>query len=72
MKIQKFQLAEGQEYIQLNNLLKLLQIAQTGGHAKLMIQNNEVKVNNEVETRVRKKLSKGDTIQIGDQFISIN
>ncbi|MDJ0645927.1 MAG: RNA-binding S4 domain-containing protein [Flavobacteriaceae bacterium] len=72
MKTQKFQLAGGQEYIQLNNLLKLLQIAQTGGHAKLMIQNSEVKVNDEIETRVRKKLSKGDTIQIGQQLILIN
>ena len=54
MKEQIFQLAEKHEFIQLNNLLQILQLAQTGGHAKILIQNKEVKVNGEVEIRVRK------------------
>lgn len=32
-----FELKEGQEFIQLNNLLQVKQIAQTGGHAKILI-----------------------------------
>ncbi|NNC70955.1 MAG: hypothetical protein HKN90_09060 [Flavobacteriaceae bacterium] len=71
MKEKTFQLTEGQEYIQLNNLLKLLQIAQTGGHAKIIIQNKQVKVNGEVELRVRKKLVKSDVIDVENYSIKI-
>ncbi len=66
-----FTLTNDQEFIQLNSLLKLLQIAQTGGHAKLMIQNEEVQVNGLVETRVRKKLFNGDIVVVNNTSIRI-
>lgn len=71
MKKRTFQLSDGREFIQLNNLLQVLQLAQTGGHAKLLIQNKEVMVNGEVETRVRKKLYKSDLVTIGNNSIEI-
>lgn len=71
MTEQIFQLKDDQPYIQLNNLLQLLQIAQTGGHAKIMIQNEEVLVNGSIETRVRKKLVKSDEVQIAKNQIII-
>ncbi len=71
MTEQQFALKEGQPFIPLNKLLQILQIAQTGGHAKIMIQNEEVMVNEMVETRVRKKLIKSDKIKVGDQLIII-
>ena len=71
MKEHTFQLPKDQEYIQLNNLLKLLQIAQTGGHAKLLIQNNEVTLNGEIENRIRKKLVRLDRIEVADHIITI-
>lgn len=71
MPSQNFQLSAGQTYIQLNNLLKLLQIAQTGGHAKLIIQNKEVMVNGSIDTRVRKKLVKGDVVTFEHHKITI-
>lgn len=71
MTEQIFQLKDDQPYIQLNNLLQLLQIAQTGGHAKIMIQNEEVLVNGSIETRVRKKLVKSDEVQIAKNHIII-
>lgn len=71
MKQQLFKLKEGQAYVQLNNLLQILQFAQTGGHAKIMIRQQEVIVNGQTETRVRKKLSASDEIQVGDHFIKI-
>jgi len=71
MNEQTFQLKAGQPYIELNKLLKIVQLAQTGGHAKIMIQNEEVMVNDLIETRVRKKLVKSDTIVVGDQHIKI-
>lgn len=51
-----FELKAGQPYIELNKLLKIMQLAQTGGHAKIMIQNEEVIVNDVIETRIRKHL----------------
>ena len=71
MSSQEFELAEDHEYIQLNNLLKTLQLAQTGGHAKILIQNGEVLVNGEVEFRVRKKLYKSDIVSFNQQEIRI-
>lgn len=71
METQIFKLKKDQEFIQLNNLLQLLQLAQTGGHAKIIIQNKEVLVNNDVETRVRKKLYTLDVVQVHDVTIKI-
>lgn len=71
MTEQTFELKEGQPYIELNKLLQIQKIAQTGGHAKILIQNEEVKVNDETETRVRKKLVKGDIVEANAQKISI-
>ena len=58
MAAQNFELKEGQSYIQLNKLLQVMGVAQTGGHAKILIQNQEVLVNGTIETRIRKKLKK--------------
>lgn len=71
MMKQNFKLKEGQPYIQLNKLLQALRIAQTGGHAKIMIQNEEVSVNGNIETRVRNKLVISDQIEVGDFKIKI-
>ncbi len=66
-----FKLKEEQDYIQLNNLLQVFQLAQTGGHAKLIIQNKEVKVNGVIETQIRKKLKKTDVILVANHSITI-
>jgi ribosome-associated protein len=49
----------------LDNFLKLIDQAATGGQAKVMIQSGEVKVNGQVETRRRRKLAVGDIVEIG-------
>ena len=71
MNERTFELKEGHPFIQLNKLLQIMQLAQTGGHAKIMIQNEEVIVNDVIETRVRKKLVKSDHIKVDDQHIKI-
>jgi len=71
MKEQTFKLRVDQPYITLNKLLQVLGIAQTGGHAKIMILNEEVFVNGLVETRVRNKLKKGHIVQVNNQTIEI-
>jgi ribosome-associated protein len=59
------------DYIELTKLLKLLRIAQTGGHAKIIVEDGEVLRNGEVELRKRAKLIKGDTIEVMGEKISI-
>lgn len=51
------------DFIRLDDLLKNVSVVNTGGHAKIVIQNGEVKVNNEVCTMRGKKLRQGDTVE---------
>ncbi len=62
---------EGHEFITLNNLLKLLNLVQSGGEANQRIVGGEVKVNNLVEIQKRKKLRAGDKIQFNNSSILI-
>jgi len=50
-------------YIELADFLKFLGFVPTGGQAKLLIRSGEVKVNGEVETRVRRKLRNGFIVE---------
>jgi ribosome-associated protein len=59
------------EYIQLNQLLKLLGLVDTGGEANQRIVDGEVIVNKEVEYQKRKKLRKGDSILFDRKLITI-
>ncbi len=52
------------EYIRLDALLKLCGAADTGGMAKVMIQNGDVLVNGDVCTMRGKKLRDGDTVTV--------
>ncbi len=59
------------EYIKLDQFLKLCNIVQTGGHAKILIQDGLIKVNNEICLARGKKIRRGDIVEIieGDRFI---
>ena len=48
------------DYIRLDDLLKNVGVVNTGGHAKIVIQEGEVKVNGEGCTMRGKKLRQGD------------
>ena len=50
------------EYIRLDDLLKNVGVVNTGGHAKIIIQDGEVKVNGEICTMRGKKLHPGDVV----------
>lgn len=52
------------EVIKLDQFLKLIGLVETGGEAKLLIQNGEVQVNDEVETRRGRKLAAGDRVTL--------
>ena len=55
------------EFIKLDSLLKLAGLVETGGEAKLLIQNGQVEVNGEVCTMRGKKLREGDTVTFQGQ-----
>lgn len=59
------------EYVELKNLLKLLDFVNSGGEAKVVIQGGEVKVNGEVETRRGRKLKLKDSVIFGDHEVKI-
>lgn len=59
--MQTFEL-EGYDYIELNKLLKIMNLVGSGGEAKQFIDEGLVQVNGQVETQRRKKLRKGDVV----------
>lgn len=59
------------EFIRLDALLKFSGIAETGGEAKLAIQNGEVKVNGEVCAMRGKKLRPGDRAELDGQILMV-
>lgn len=67
----EFNIQEGHDYIQLNQLLKLLGLVETGGEANQCITDGEVKVNNNTELQKRKKLKPGDLVVFRGQTIKI-
>ena len=62
MNKQSFLLEE--EYIRLDDLLKLTGCVQTGGQAKVMIQTGHVLLDGEVCTMRGKKLRGGETVTV--------
>ncbi len=52
------------EFIKLDQFLKYIGVAQTGGHSKEIIKQGEVKVNGEVSLERGKKIRSGDIVEI--------
>ncbi|WP_099189751.1 S4 domain-containing protein YaaA [Tepidibacter mesophilus] len=52
------------DFIKLDQLLKLADMVGSGGHAKSMIQEGEVKVNGKVEYQRGKKIRSNDTVEV--------
>ena len=58
------------EYIKLDQFLKLAQVVQSGGEAKHLIQSGAVLVNGAVETRRWRKLYPGDVVKVaGEELV---
>lgn len=56
------------EYIKLDSLLKFAGLCDTGGFAKELVQQGDVRVNGEVCTMRGKKIRPGDTVEV-DRFL---
>ncbi len=59
------------EYIKLDQLLKYANIVSTGGEAKIIIQDGEVKLNDEVVLQRGKKIRDGDIIEVRNKKLQI-
>lgn len=57
------------EPVELYKILKFEGLVHSGGVAKLAIDSGDVLVNGEVETRKRKKIYSGDTIEFNGEKI---
>ena len=62
---------DGSPFIELNKLLKICSLVQSGGEAKMLIREGLVQVNGENEYRIRRKLKQSDTVVIEDTLIEI-
>lgn len=65
----EFKLTE--PYIELIRLLKYLRLAESGGHAKMMVDEGTVKVNGVLEYRRRAKIRVGDVIETGTEKVRV-
>ncbi|MGS0724306.1 RNA-binding S4 domain-containing protein, partial [Shewanella sp. 30m-9] len=59
---QAFALLQGDEFVELYKVLKVLGLVNGGGEAKNVITEGQVTVNGEVDTRKRKKCVVGDIV----------
>lgn len=62
---------KGEEFIELVKLLKVMRISESGGQAKLMVEDGIVFRNGEPEFRKRAKLRAGDLIEVMDFKVKV-
>jgi ribosome-associated protein len=59
------------EYIELNNLLKLMGICDSGGAGKVLVASGAVSVDGQVEKRKTCKIRAGQKVVVGDIEINV-
>ncbi|MBQ7706217.1 MAG: RNA-binding S4 domain-containing protein [Lachnospiraceae bacterium] len=61
-----------EDYIKLGQALKAANLVSSGVEAKMVIQDGEVEVNGETETRRGRKLYDGDVVMFSGEKINIS
>lgn len=61
-----------EEYIRLDSLMKFSGLCNSGGRAKYLIQNGEVKLNGEVCTMRGKKVRPGDRVEYNSRTVEVS
>lgn len=69
-KLLEFQL-QGKAFVELDDLLKLTGLCDTGGMAKTVIAEGRVKIDGTVELRRRRKIRTGQTVEFRDHTIAV-
>ena len=59
------------EFIKLQDLLKFADLVSTGGEAKIVVQEGEVKVDGEVCTMRGKKIRPGNVVEFGGEQLTV-
>jgi ribosome-associated protein len=59
------------DFIELDNVLKVMQLVASGAEAKQHILAGSVKVNGQPEARIRRKLRAGDFLEFGEHRIDV-
>lgn len=59
------------EYIELIKLLKATGLCGTGGQAKMLVEDRLVRVDNEIETRKRRKIKDGMIVRYDTHSIKV-
>ena len=62
---------EDHEFIELNNLLKVTGLCESGGLAKIMIGDGQVKVDGKVELRKRCKIRTAQMVEYEGQKVTV-
>jgi ribosome-associated protein len=70
MKTESFNI-EQSDYIELNNLLKVTGLCESGGRANQLIVTGQVKVDGQTETRKRRKIRAGNSVEYENQIITV-
>lgn len=60
------------DHVELNQLLKLTGLCDSGGAGKVIVANGEVTVDGHVELRKTCKIRVGNSVQLGDFMIRIH
>jgi len=68
--MQEFKL-EKNEFIELNDLMKITGMCESGGMAKAMIADGKVMIDGKVELRRRCKLRAGQIVTVGDREVQV-
>ncbi|MDP4276981.1 MAG: RNA-binding S4 domain-containing protein [Bacteroidota bacterium] len=61
-KTVEFQLREGESFIPLIQLLKVTQVANSGGESQVLVTEGKVTLNGQPELRKRAKIKAGDVV----------
>jgi len=61
-----------EDMIRLGQFLKLSDLVDYGSDVRPLVQEGQVLVNGEVETRRGRQLHKGDTVTLGDQTVRVS
>jgi len=70
--MQQLQFELTQEYIELNNLLKIMGLCDSGGAGKALVEQGIVKVDGKQELRKSCKIRAGQTVSIADVRIKVS
>lgn len=71
MEVVDFELEPGHEFVELNQLLKLAGVCDSGGAGKALVSSGAVRVDGAVESRRTCKIREGQRVRVGGLEIRV-